>query len=57
LCASPERYIKKQATLIISNLSKAPSKEIQTHKHDEINKQQFMQSEKDRSENVMVVDL
>ena len=58
LCASPERYIQKKQNTIISQPIKGTHKrDLQNNLQDEILKQQLQQSEKDRSENVMVVDL
>jgi para-aminobenzoate synthetase component 1 len=57
LCASPERYIKKTGNTIISQPIKGTIKRNTETKEDEDNRQQLLRSEKDRSENVMVVDL
>jgi para-aminobenzoate synthetase component 1 len=58
ICASPERYLKKTGHTIISQPIKGT---IQRNLTDDIadtaNRHQLMQSEKERSENVMVVDL
>lgn len=55
ICASPERYLKKTGTHIISQPIKGTSKRELTN--EEQGKKMLFQSEKDRSENVMVVDL
>ncbi|MEP6846404.1 MAG: anthranilate synthase component I family protein [Panacibacter sp.] len=57
LCASPERYLKKTGNNIISQPIKGTIKRNQEKEQDENNKQQLLHSNKDRSENVMVVDL
>lgn len=57
LCASPERYMKKEGNSIISQPIKGTIKRHTVNREDEINKKQLFQSKKDRSENVMVVDL
>ncbi|RTL59661.1 MAG: anthranilate synthase component I family protein [Sphingobacteriales bacterium] len=58
LCASPERYIKKAGNKVLSQPVKGTSsRNIVDKKLDEQNRIQLTQSEKDKSENVMVVDL
>ncbi len=58
ICASPERYIKKQGRHILSQPIKGTAKRIEgNHHNDLLNKEQLLHSAKDRSENVMVVDL
>jgi para-aminobenzoate synthetase component 1 len=58
ICASPERWLKKQGTQIISQPIKGTVKrEISDKAKDALLKNQLFQSSKDRSENVMVVDL
>jgi para-aminobenzoate synthetase component I len=58
LCASPERYLKKEGSRIISQPIKGTGKrDFTSATGDERNKQQLYKSGKDRSENVMVVDL
>ncbi len=58
LCASPERYIKKDGSTIISQPIKGTHKrDIQHTTIDESFKNELQNSPKDRSENVMVVDL
>jgi para-aminobenzoate synthetase component I len=58
LCASPERYIRKEGTAILSQPIKGTRKRNLTNTaEDEQLKQELYHSEKDRSENVMVVDL
>lgn len=58
LCASPERYIKKQGTQLISQPIKGTFKRnLQNVEADNQLKQQLFTSHKDRTENVMVVDL
>ena len=58
MCASPERYLKKQGTTILSQPIKGTGKrDLSDKAADERNKTQLYNSSKDRSENVMVVDL
>ncbi len=58
LCASPERYLQKKGNRILSQPIKGTFKRDTTDKAaDEKLKQQLQHSEKDRSENVMVVDI
>jgi para-aminobenzoate synthetase component 1 len=57
-CASPERYMKKQGNTIISQPVKGTIRRNNFDKHaDENYKMHLQNSSKDRSENVMVVDL
>ncbi len=58
LCASPERYIKKTGSTIISQPIKGTAKRNAANKEeDEQLKTALYNSSKERSENVMVVDL
>lgn len=58
ICASPERFLKKQGNKILSQPIKGTSRRMPDDKiADEHNKDALQQSAKDRSENVMVVDL
>lgn len=58
ICASPERYLKKKGRKIISQPIKGTAKRNPENKEqDEQNRQQLLNSEKEKSENVMVVDL
>jgi para-aminobenzoate synthetase component 1 len=58
ICASPERYLQKKGNKIISQPIKGTAqRDMNDEKLDAINRQQLIQSEKERSENVMVVDL
>ena len=58
LCASPERYVKKEGTTIISQPIKGTYKRnLLNPITDNANKIALQQSTKDKSENVMVVDL
>jgi para-aminobenzoate synthetase component 1 len=58
LCASPERYLKKQGDLIISQPIKGTGKRNATSAaSDAANREDLYNSAKDRSENVMVVDM
>lgn len=58
ICASPERFLKKQGRHILSQPIKGTSKRITgDEEKDESSKETLRLSNKDRSENVMVVDL
>lgn len=58
LCASPERYLKKTGNTIFSQPIKGTwQRNMHDSFEDERNKKQLYHSAKDRSENVMVVDL
>ena len=58
LCASPERYLKRTGDRILSQPIKGTSaRDIKNIAHDEALKAELAVSEKDRAENVMVVDL
>lgn len=55
LCASPERFLKKTGNTIISQPIKGTSK--RTGKDIEEEKSLLQQNEKERAENIMIVDL
>jgi para-aminobenzoate synthetase component I len=58
MCASPERFLKKQGSKILSQPIKGTSRRIPGDQlNDEHQKDALLHSAKDRSENVMVVDL
>lgn len=58
LCASPERYFQKKGNTILSQPIKGTAKrELQDEEKDRLSRESLYQSAKDRSENVMVVDL
>lgn len=58
ICASPERFLKKSGSRILSQPMKGTSRRINTDTQKDIAyKEMLSQSEKDRAENVMVVDL
>lgn len=58
LCASPERYLKRTADLIISQPIKGTAaRDLSDARQDALLKAELAESEKDRAENVMVVDL
>ena len=57
-CASPERYLKRSGNRIFSQPIKGTSKRNLTSRdQDEEQKQYLLKSSKEKSENVMVVDL
>ena len=55
MCASPERFLKKVGDTIFSQPIKGTAKRSKTA--DEIEKDQLKTNEKERAENVMIVDL
>ena len=57
LCGSPERFIKKNGDKIISQPIKGTIKRENNLLLDNVNKQQLLNSKKDFSENIMIVDL
>jgi para-aminobenzoate synthetase component 1 len=58
LCASPERFLRKRGSELISQPIKGTIVRDRIDKHnDEANKNILQNSEKERAENVMVVDL
>ena len=57
LCGSPERYIKKEGDKIITQPIKGTAKRGKTEEEDEQIKLELSQNEKERSENIMIVDL
>ncbi len=56
-CASPERFLKKRGDKLISQPIKGTIKRGATPEKDEQQKKLLHRSKKDRSENVMIVDL
>lgn len=57
ISASPERYLKKQGHTIISQPIKGTAKRSLNIKEDEQLKEALFVNEKERSENIMIVDL
>ena len=58
ICASPERFLMKKGTRILSQPIKGTSRRIKDNGElDAKSKSELFYSQKDRSENVMVVDL
>lgn len=57
ICASPERFIKKSGEKIISEPMKGTAPRNIDLKIDEENKNRLQNSEKEKNENVMIVDL
>ncbi|WP_158839377.1 anthranilate synthase component I family protein [Polaribacter sp. L3A8] len=57
LCASPERYLKKEGTKIISQPIKGTAKRLVSEFDDAQLALDLMRDEKERAENVMIVDL
>lgn len=58
ICASPERYLKKTGDILLSQPIKGTARrDHYSRENDEASKQRLIASEKERSENVMIVDL
>lgn len=57
LSASPERYLKKTGEKIISQPIKGTSKRFADEIEDELSKNNLAKDPKERSENIMIVDL
>ncbi|MFI8606123.1 anthranilate synthase component I family protein [Cellulophaga baltica] len=57
LCASPERYLKKMGSKIISQPIKGTAKRASNKEEDDKLKERLAQDEKERAENIMIVDL
>ncbi len=57
LSASPERYVKKEGSQIISQPIKGTAKRSMNVDEDELLKATLAQDEKERSENIMILDL
>jgi para-aminobenzoate synthetase component I len=57
ICASPERYLQKKENRVLSQPMKGTSSRNADKLLDEANRQYLLNSEKEKSENVMVVDL
>jgi para-aminobenzoate synthetase component 1 len=57
LCASPERFLKKEGSKIISQPIKGTTRKGATPEEDQQLKDQLLHSIKERAENVMIVDL
>ena len=57
ISASPERFLSKEGSRIVSQPIKGTARRGRNEEEDEQLKQALAQSEKERSENVMIVDL
>ncbi|MGB5820535.1 MAG: anthranilate synthase component I family protein [Saonia sp.] len=57
LSASPERYLKKEGSKIISQPIKGTARRSRNVKEDELLKRRLVTDEKERAENIMIVDL
>ncbi|WP_298119523.1 anthranilate synthase component I family protein [Flavobacterium sp.] len=57
LCASPERYLKKEGLKVISQPIKGTAKRSFDIESDEVSKTELENNPKERSENIMIVDL
>lgn len=56
-CASPERYLQKQGKNLVTQPIKGTAPRGKTREEDILNKQNLLNSEKERAENLMIVDL
>jgi para-aminobenzoate synthetase component I len=57
ICASPERFLQKKGNVLLSQPIKGTSRRDEDEEKDTANKKHLLQSTKEKSENVMVVDL
>ena len=57
ICASPERYLRKTGDTILSQPMKGTSRRLQDAAKDVKSREYLLNSTKEKSENVMVVDL
>lgn len=57
ICASPERFLKKDKNTIISQPIKGTAKRYNITQDDLDSKEKLLNSEKERAENLMIVDL
>ncbi len=57
MCASPERFLKKEGTKLISQPIKGTVRKSENENENERLKTELQNSEKERAENVMIVDL
>ncbi|MFN5149667.1 MAG: anthranilate synthase component I family protein [Flavobacteriia bacterium] len=57
LCGSPERFLKKEGTRLTSQPIKGTAARGENEQEDEANKKALFSDKKERSENIMIVDL
>lgn len=57
ISASPERYLKKQGKKLLSQPIKGTARRHENAQQDEVFKKELFENKKERSENVMIVDL
>ncbi len=57
LCASPERYLKKQNVEVISQPIKGTAQRLEDRVQDAVEKNKLEYNPKERAENIMIVDL
>lgn len=56
-CASPERFLKKAGNVLVTQPIKGTAPRGKTRKEDDFLKNSLLHSEKERAENLMIVDL
>ena len=57
ICASPERYLKKEGNVITSQPIKGTIRRGKDEAEDQLLKEKLITSEKEKAENIMIVDL
>lgn len=57
LCASPERYLRKENAKVISQPIKGTAKRFSDENRDKNSREELAKNPKERSENIMIVDL